>query len=718
MNWVKKSKVVILFLFIWTGNVGVAQDLEWFNQIKDIYDDIDINDVVTDQAGNVYIGGSFDNQKNLAVDNSAPAEVNFMGSVQSSPSEQNGFLAKVNSAGTLQWIKTFGSPQSTTGYSPLAMIEKNGYLYVVGSFQYGAAPGLDFDPDAGTRQIQSVSSTDFFVSKYNCSTGAMVWAYAGFGGGGSDLPSGIVIDNSENIYVSGQCNNSASPSEVDFNIKAPTHNAAQIGIASTNQLYVVSYDKDCNFRWRNNIANSTNNGNGTRNLAIDLTNSYIYFTGGVSQASGVNPSFSGTSLTVDASTNDGFIAKYDFSGALQWVKNVVKGTGANLVRAVDVDGSGNIYVAGSFNGTADFDPSAGTSSLTSAGSLDGFVAKYNSSGVRQWSYRIGSTSFGEMITSIKLTWTGDIVVGGEMHETFDVNPEGTGGAQSRGAAAQRFIYFGQYDTDFKYKWAYGLGSGTTTNGGQIANAVNIDLYNSPYPVYVFGYMNYLGTENFNPSGAGVFAPSFVPQTATGVTSPAGNQFMGDNGFLAKYSTTSIVLPIELKMFNVTCLNSKHNVNWTTVTETNNDYFTLERSEGGKDWEVLSVIKGQGTKLSETHYHYEDENQYREGRYYRLKQTDFNGKHSFLEIIYSNCSNKEDFVFNIFPNPTQGVFNLQFEQELRNKYKLKIVDVMGRVVFLQNDIPESCDLTSQAEGIYFMHLYSDKDLITKKIVLQK
>ena len=51
------------------------------------------------------------------------------------------------------------------------------------------------------------------------------------------------------------------------------------------------------------------------------------------------------------------------------------GTGADFARAIDVDGAGNIFVAGNFNGNADFDPGPGTYSLASAGGYDFFVVK-------------------------------------------------------------------------------------------------------------------------------------------------------------------------------------------------------------------------------------------------------------------------------------------------------------------------------------------------------
>ena len=90
--------------------------------------------------------------------------------------------------------------------------------------------------------------------------------------------------------------------------------------------------------------------------------------------------------TTSAGTGD-FNSNYG-----SYLKNIAAGTGANAATsAVVADAYGNTYVGGTFNGTADMDPTAGTSNLVSAGAADGFVAKYDAAGNLQWAVKIGST---------------------------------------------------------------------------------------------------------------------------------------------------------------------------------------------------------------------------------------------------------------------------------------------------------------------------------------
>jgi len=117
--------------------------------------------------------------------------------------------------------------------------------------------------------------------------------------------------------------------------------------------------------------------------------------------------FGGGPLTSSGGTYpDIFIAKYSAAGAHQWSKRI-GGIGDEIPHGVAVDGSGNVVVTGSFTSTADF----GGGSLTSTGSYDIFVAKYSSTGAHQWSKRFGDTT-SDTGYSVAVDGSGNIVVTG------------------------------------------------------------------------------------------------------------------------------------------------------------------------------------------------------------------------------------------------------------------------------------------------------------------
>lgn len=692
-----KKNLLIIFLAV--SQLSISQDLQWFRQISNVNDDIDAHAMTTDAAGNVYVGGSFDDQ-------TAP-QLTFFGAVETTTHEQMGFISKFDKLGNLQWTKKFGSPNSTTGYSPLAMAEKNGFLYVAGSFTYSSAPGLDFDPDAGTnfRQSDASSAADFFLGKYNASTGAMVWCYTGGspGGGGSDLPYGMGLDNSENIYMMGLVNNGSTP--VNFDIKSSTAPSAT-GIANTTHMYLVKYTTNGDFSWRVNVTNSINNSGG--GLVVDNVNNYVYFSGGIGQNSGANPIFSGTPLAVNASSRDAFIAKYDFNGNRQWVNNIAAGASSNYVWNMDVDNAGNIYATGVYQGTADFDPSAGTRNLTAAGSLDVFVAKYTNAGNHVWSYGIGSASFGEAGYGIKVDGAGNIAIGGAMLGQADYNPEGTGGAQLKGANGQRHIFFGEYDSDFKYQWAHAITSAAVTSFDNYASAVHLDRSQTPSPMYVWGYFRNNSTQDFDPNNAG------GDYTATGTV---------DNAFLAKYSTL-ILLPIKLSSFEVNPVKEgKVELIWVTSTEINNDYFTIQRSTDLKFWEDILVKKGAGNSSQNQHYIDYDFSPLKGVSYYRLKQTDFNGESSYSEIRTIRINSDNRIVY--YPNPAKNELTIDFNNDLTNEtLNISIVNTLGQVVFNQSsDVKErmkdkKIDLQLFPEGVYFITFKSETIFESHKLLIKK
>ncbi len=88
------------------------------------------------------------------------------------------------------------------------------------------------------------------------------------------------------------------------------------------------------------------------------------------------------------------------------------------------------------------------------------------------------------------------------------------------------------------------------------------------------------------------------------------------------------LPIELIEFSAQWAGDVVKLAWETASETNNDYFTIERKAAGESWESIAKVDGAGDSNSSLHYGITDENPLKERGYYRLKQTDFNGENSY------------------------------------------------------------------------------------------
>ena len=99
----------------------------------------------------------------------------------------------------------------------------------------------------------------------------------------------------------------------------------------------------------------------------------------------------------------------------------------------------------------------------------------------------------------------------------------------------------------------------------------------------------------------------------------------------------VSLPIELVSFEGYFKKEYNDISWVTETELNNDYFNLDRSINGLDWETIATIKGVGTSNLPNFYNYKDYSFYKAINYYRLTQVDFDGSSEQHKTIYVNSS---------------------------------------------------------------------------------
>lgn len=98
------------------------------------------------------------------------------------------------------------------------------------------------------------------------------------------------------------------------------------------------------------------------------------------------------------------------------------------------------------------------------------------------------------------------------------------------------------------------------------------------------------------------------------------------------SLNCTLLPIELISFEGYSVKNYNILKWVTATEINNDYFTLEKSSNGLNWDIVTKLKGAGNSTSSLSYEYKDYDVSTQINYYRLKQTDYNGVYKYHNII--------------------------------------------------------------------------------------
>ncbi len=137
------------------------------------------------------------------------------------------------------------------------------------------------------------------------------------------------------------------------------------------------------------------------------------------------------------------------------------------------------------------------------------------------------------------------------------------------------------------------------------------------------------------------------------------------------------LPVTLAEFNARYENGTVLTWWKTLTEVNNDYFTVQRSVDAINFEDIGVVKGAGNSNVIRHYQFEDKAPYQGRSYYRLKQTDFNGKHAYSYIVPVELNGIE--ILNIFPNPSDDKIQLLIGSSRLDDLVIQICTVEGKIV---------------------------------------
>ncbi len=169
------------------------------------------------------------------------------------------------------------------------------------------------------------------------------------------------------------------------------------------------------------------------------------------------------------------------------------------------------------------------------------------------------------------------------------------------------------------------------------------------------------------------------------------------------SGTLMPLPITLSYFNAALQGDQVLIKWQTLQEINNDYFTLERSGDGINWEQWRIIKGAINAQTSLNYRVIDRDPLDHTSYYRLKQTDLDGQFSYsnVQIIHRAVTSSQ---FTIFPNPVGHELNLKGGELLDDELSIK--NIYGQVIIHALFIPKnghqySIDVAHLPSGLYFL-----------------
>lgn len=182
-----------------------------------------------------------------------------------------------------------------------------------------------------------------------------------------------------------------------------------------------------------------------------------------------------------------------------------------------------------------------------------------------------------------------------------------------------------------------------------------------------------------------------------------------------------VLPVELVSFSAVRLkNGQTNLIWETMSETNNDYFMVEKSYDGENFFPVLKRKGAGFSNRPLIYSENDQEDNHPESYYRLKQVDFNGDFSYSQVVRLKDSETESGNFLLYPNPASDYLNFISEQGEIEDLEIRILDIRGALIQegKYKEVTEArIQLSEIPAGLYIAELNMD-GVINRKIFVKE
>ena len=167
-------------------------------------------------------------------------------------------------------------------------------------------------------------------------------------------------------------------------------------------------------------------------------------------------------------------------------------------------------------------------------------------------------------------------------------------------------------------------------------------------------------------------------------------------------------------------NSTINLNWSTATEINSAYFTIERSINSIDFDSIGNVTAAGNSSSILDYTFTDLRPYQRTNYYRLKQVDLNGAIHYSEIRTIDLSGNESY-FNSYPNPANSSVTIETYLSSPDNISIDIINVLGKEVYSsktyakQGAFSETVNLSVFNSGLYIIQMNKGSSILTQKLI---
>jgi hypothetical protein len=530
------------------------------------------------------------------------------------------------------------------------------------------------------------------------------WAKS-VGGLNYDNGNAITLDNSGNIYVTGRFQKYVGV-PADFDPGVGVYNLEAIG---QYDAFILKLNSSGNLIWAKNIGGSGGVSEGN-SIAVDADGN-VYTIGSFSYDVDFDPSptatftLSAPYIILNNPTNI-FALKLNSNGNFVWAKSI-GGTFSDVATSIILDSSANLHIAGNFTGTVDFDPNSGVSELVGAGSKDGFILKLDTSGNYIWVKAI-SGSGNDEINAITLDNSGNVFAIGQFTATTDFDPS---------AAIFKITGNGSLVLKLNPNGEFQMAKGFVTEGSVQANAIKVDANGSIYTTGV-----HQGITDFDPSTAS-YNFTQTPFANDMLLSKLNNN--GDFVWVKKIYTTAadnskgLVLDPSGNVYIVgTAYGSSlriENESTTITPGVSGDYLTVLKfnpsgSLVGTNFIGTSIF-GNAIALDSNQNVYVAGTSFLSGSFDNI----FISKLQIQTTGLSVNENKLTQNLKIYPNPSNGVLNIEVDENLIGA-KGTIYNILGQKIknFSLKELNTNQFLN---KGIYLLEIEKNGSKSTKKLIIQ-
>lgn len=197
-----------------------------------------------------------------------------------------------------------------------------------------------------------------------------------------------------------------------------------------------------------------------------------------------------------------------------------------------------------------------------------------------------------------------------------------------------------------------------------------------------------------------------------------------NAYLSGCDCERIIpLPVTLIYFRATYAEGQVKLNWATASEENNNFFTIEKSKDGVNFTEVTRVKGAGTTSSLRTYQSADTQPYEGTSYYRLKQTDLDGKFTYSNIRSVNAG-AASRTASVFPNPVaqDGFVQVAINSEQTGDIYVTVYDQIGKQCFsakYTSEVIPSIPVKqfSTHSGLYIVQARKGNTIVREKVIVQ-